>query len=61
MTLRIQPLGLVLFVVACVAGYLVYQHTRLGSARQGDMVGAIGCSAAVLAMLVLLVGGGHEG
>ncbi|WP_406307194.1 hypothetical protein OHA61_39390 [Streptomyces sp. NBC_00885] len=60
MTVHIDPVGGALMVVACVVGYFVYKHTRQGPLGKGDIVGAIVCSTAVLAALVLILGGDHS-
>ncbi|WP_435217963.1 hypothetical protein [Streptomyces sp. bgisy034] len=59
MTVHIDPVGGVLLVVALVVGYFVYKHTQQAPAGRGDVVGAIGCAAAVLTALVLILGGGR--
>lgn len=59
MNLYINPLGGALLMVAFVVGFLVYQHTRQSPTDRGDVVGAIGCAAAVLTALVLILGGGQ--
>lgn len=59
MTVHIDPVGGVLLVVALAVGYFVYKHTQQAPAGEGDVVGAIGCAAAVLTALVLILGGGH--
>jgi hypothetical protein len=59
LTVYIDPVGGVLLPVACTVGYFVYKHTRQAPTSKGDVVGAIGCAAAVLTALVLIFGSSH--
>ncbi|KUJ33743.1 hypothetical protein ADL25_43945 [Streptomyces sp. NRRL F-5122] len=64
MTVQIAPQAVMILVIGCIVGLVVYRHTartHTGAPARGDLVGAIGTAVGVITVLALLLGMGGAG